>query len=206
MGIIKQKWGHCVDCEPNAKDQPLTAGRCPMHYKIYRSLVSEEKSRTRTSKLIVNERTNRIFGQPIPSSIETIQDFKKGMTPVKESETKTVEKEKKTELEKWFDYVATIIRATPFCMNCGEPIDEKYFKHASAHILPKSIFLSVSTHPMNFLVLGASCGCHPEFDHDLDKASEMKIFPLAVERFKTFEHLILEKHKHLELFKAKINF
>lgn len=202
---IKQKTGRCVDCHPEAKDQPLTAGRCPNHYKIYRSLVNEEKSRTRSSKLIINERTNRIFGQPIPSSIETIQEFKKGMTKPKESEaTHKAEKQIKTELDKWFAEIATFIKVDPFCDNCGEPIPEKYYKHASAHILPKSIFISVMTHPLNWLKLGATCGCHHEFDSSVESASKMKIFGKAVERFKTFEHLITEKHKHLDLFKSKI--
>lgn len=192
-----------MDCEPEAKDQPLTSGRCPTHYRIYRALVIEEKARTRTSKLIVNDRMNRIFAQPV-KNIETIAEFKKSMTPANEIEAKKVIKEKETELDKWFAHVATFIKADPYCENCGEEIPERYYKHASAHILPKSIFISVMTHPLNWLKLGASCGCHHEFDSSLDKACEMKIWPKAVDRFRTFEPLILETHKHLDLFKSKI--
>jgi hypothetical protein len=204
MAIIKTKWGKCVDCEEGAKDQPLTAGRCPTHYRIFRSLVSEEKSRTRSSKLIVNERMNRIFAQPIPSSIETIKEFKKNMSPAIPESVKHEAKENKSELDKWFEHVATFIKADPFCENCGEAIPEKYYKHASAHIFPKSIFASVMTHPLNWLKLGASCGCHHEFDSSIDNACQMKIWPKAVERFKTFESLITENHKYLDLFKSKI--
>jgi len=75
----------------------------------------------------------------------------------------------KTELDKWFEYVAIVIKAKPNCWNCGEYIPEQYYRHASAHIFPKAHFESVKIHPLNFLVLGASCGCHHEFDDSIDK-------------------------------------
>jgi len=107
-------------------------------------------------------------------------------------------------LKKWFDYVATVIKADPHCWNCGEFIPEQYYRHASAHIFPKSIFISVATHPFNFLVLGAGCGCHSEFDSSIDNACKMIVWNKAVIRFNSFEKLITETHKYLDLFKSRI--
>jgi len=53
-------------------------------------------------------------------------------------------------LDLWFKEVKKVIEANPHCWNCGEYIPEKYYRHASAHIFAKSLFPSVSTHPMNF--------------------------------------------------------
>jgi len=110
----------------------------------------------------------------------------------------------KGELDKWFDYVATVIKANPHCWNCGEFIPEQYYRHASAHIFPKAHFESVKTHPLNFLILGAGCGCHHEFDSSIDAACEMKVWPTAVLRFIAFENNITETHKYLGLFKSKL--
>jgi hypothetical protein len=107
-------------------------------------------------------------------------------------------------LDAWFKKAAEVIAANPHCWNCGEFIPEKYYRHASAHIFPKAHFFSVSINPNNLLVLGAGCGCHFEHDSSIEKACKMQIWPIAVERFKTFEKEIREKHKYLDLFKSKI--
>lgn len=107
---------------------------------------------------------------------------------------------KKTELDRWFDCVAAIIKIYPYCCNCGEFITEKYYRHASAHIFPKAHFPSIATHPSNYLILGAGCGCHSEFDSSIENAAKMKIWKIAVERFRLFEYTITEKHKYLNLF------
>jgi len=109
-----------------------------------------------------------------------------------------------SELDKWFEYVATIIASNPYCWECGEQIPSFYYRHASAHIFPKSIFESVSTHPFNFLVLGASCGCHGKFDSSIDNAKSMKVWDKAVSRFLVFEAQIKESHKYLDLFKNNL--
>ncbi len=54
------------------------------------------------------------------------------------------------------------------------------------------------THPNNFLILGAGCGCHAKYDGG--GMREMNVFERAVERFSTFAHLIEEKHKILHIF------
>ena len=123
----------------------------------------------------------------------------------------------KTEMDKWFDYVGTVIKANPYCWNCGAWIPDmitkdgklvptdRFYRAASAHIFPKALFPSVSKHPLNFLIISAGCGCHSDFDSSIDKAYEMPVWKIAVERFKTFESQITETHKYLDLFKSKIN-
>ncbi len=125
-------------------------------------------------------------------------------------------KQSNTELDRWFAMVATFIKANPHCWNCGEFIPDmttkdgklvptdRFYRAASAHIFPKSLFQSVATHPLNFLILGAGCGCHHEFDSSIDKACEMKVWPTSVLRFIKFEENITETHKYLDLFKSKL--
>ena len=96
----------------------------------------------------------------------------------------------------------------PFCQECGATIPKKIirgstsggYRAATAHIFPKSLFPSVAANINNRLFLGATCGCHNKTVR-LDQFVEMKVWPLAVEKFKLFEHLITEKHKYLDIFK-----
>lgn len=110
------------------------------------------------------------------------------------------EAKNRKELEQWFDNIARQIARNPKCSECGTFIPSAYYRHATAHIFPKSLFPSVATHPMNYLILGAGCGCHDK-THRLDTFSDMKVFGEAVRRFKLFEKSITEKHKYLDAFK-----
>ena len=82
-------------------------------------------------------------------------------------------KQKDLELEEWFNSKRK--EMIGICKNCGGKTqkDSKNFKNSIAHILPKSIFKSVKTHPYNFIELcfyGNSC--HTNFDNkiiDIDK-------------------------------------
>lgn len=113
-------------------------------------------------------------------------------------------KENNPELDAFFADCCRIIASNPYCSNCNAYIHPYLYKFAVAHLLPKSIFESVSTHPLNWMKLGSSCGCH-EATHTLDKFSKMPIFPFAVERFRQFEHLVTEKHKILDIFRDYAN-
>lgn len=104
------------------------------------------------------------------------------------------------EQEMWFEGIGRVIAKNPKCWECGAWIPERFFRHATAHIFPKGIFESVATHPMNYLILGAGCGCHDK-THRLDTFSDMKVFGEAVRRFRLFEQSITEKHKYLDTFK-----
>lgn len=67
------------------------------------------------------------------------------------------------------------------CMECGKTIPRIYARHATAHLLPKKLFKSVATNDLNYLILGAGCGCHDK-THRIDKLIQMKIWPEAAKR------------------------
>ena len=108
--------------------------------------------------------------------------------------------------ELWFAKIAAEIRQHPYCWECNAWIAPEYYRHASAHIFAKNEnfgFPSVATHPKNYLILGASCGCHDK-THRLDTFCKMGIWKEAVDRFKEFEGCITEKHKYLNQFKGLV--
>lgn len=108
-----------------------------------------------------------------------------------------------TELELWFRRIALEIEKNPYCWETGEYISKHDYRNATAHIFPKSIFLSVATHPMNYLILSPRNGSHDK-THRIDTFLKMKVFDIAVQRFYMFEKEIKEKHKYLDLFKEAI--
>jgi len=67
------------------------------------------------------------------------------------------------------------------CMECGAVVPRSFIRHATAHLLPKKLFKSVAVHTLNYLILGAGCGCH-EKTHRIDKFIKMKIWPEAKKR------------------------
>lgn len=109
--------------------------------------------------------------------------------------------------EQWFQ--DRMKESLPVCMNCGmeatwllQPEYEKIWRACQAHILPKrkTQFPSIATHPSNHLVLfpvwgGHLCGCHDEYDSGWYNATTMRVWPIAVERFKQFEKSIAPKER-----------
>lgn len=131
----------------------------------------------------------KLFGKPVKE--------KKRYTIPKKSQKK-IEQEKlekqvgkpssKLELDKWFDDILLEQtkgqrRGGTVCMECGCWIPTEYIRHATAHLLPKKLFKSVATHPLNYLILGAGCGCHAKTDR-VDKFITMKVWPEAARRIK----------------------
>jgi hypothetical protein len=108
-----------------------------------------------------------------------------------------------TELELWFRRIALGIERSPYCWETGDYISARDYRSATSHIFPKAIFKSISTHPMNFLVLSPRNGSHDK-THRIDTFSQMKVFPIAIERFYLFEKEITEQHKYLDLFREAI--
>lgn len=104
----------------------------------------------------------------------------------------------KNKLDKWFEYIASLIKANPKCENCGKTIPKQYYKHASHHLFAKSVYEELSCNVFNYAILGANC-CH-DAAHTVSKLKEMKVFPKVVERYKKFRHLITTKHKFETLF------
>lgn len=97
--------------------------------------------------------------------------------------------DRKQSLNEWFSGIAEKHLIEDFrgigceCLECGEWIPSEYIRHATAHLLPKKLFHSVETHELNYLILGAGCGCHNKTDR-LDLFVKMKVWPEAARRIK----------------------
>lgn len=120
----------------------------------------------------------------------------------KKKEEKKLQKPAKDLLNDWFNEIEEKEwqNGKCNCWNCGEVILKPFARTAIAHILPKrkNQFPSVATQPMNYLILGAGCGCHNEFDTSWSDASKMQVWKKAVERFLIFQHAIsAEEFKRL---------
>lgn len=101
-------------------------------------------------------------------------------------------------MQAWFDMLAKVIDLHPYCENCNAFIPRKFYRAATAHVVPKRKeygFPSVATHKDNFLVLGAGCGCHSKYDSDWESAAQMKIWSKAVEKFKLIYPFIAAPEK-----------
>lgn len=179
--LAATKFGDCSQC--GATQTPVI--------KVAKSLYCVSCHKNNKTKVQIEKAQAKQKVQRSLSSLKSISENKELV-------------ENKTELNKWFEYVGTVIKANPNCWNCGEWIPDKYYRHASAHIFPKALFPSVATHPINFLILGAGCGCHHEFDSSIEKACKMQVWKKSVSRFKEFEDKITETHKYLDNFKSKI--
>lgn len=94
---------------------------------------------------------------------------------------------------------AKTIAKTERCWECNEYISKYDYRNSTGHIFPKSLFPSVADNIWNFVIVGNRCGCHHK-THTLATFSQMSIFPVAVQRYMKFGHLITEKHKYLDLF------
>src|SRR3990167_10740419 len=99
------------------------------------------------------------YHQVLRTDRDTRTIFQKHMDKVKGKEIEIDE----TELQKWF--ADKMENSARFCENCRQSLqhyNEKDWHGSQHHILEKSLYPSVSTDPINHLVLGKWC-CHPQW-------------------------------------------
>lgn len=114
---------------------------------------------------------------------------------------KVLNDKEKTEKQKLDEFYSRIALRMPYnCENCNQPLQafNKFAKRScAAHILPKSLFPSISTNEDNILFMGAGflggCHCHDTFDSDANTRSKMKVFPIALERFEKLKQYLTNK-------------
>lgn len=121
-------------------------------------------------------------GRPLPEKkvYKLNQVSEKRKAKLKEQENLGSE----SALDKWFEEIEKRHcgeHGFTHCMECGAVVPRSFIRHATAHLLPKKLFKSVANHPLNYLILGAGCGCHDK-THRIDKFIKMKVWPLAKER------------------------
>lgn len=97
----------------------------------------------------------------------------------------------KLALDKWYADIANehLLNGSAICQECGAVIPASFMRHATAHLLPKKLFKSVAVHPLNYLILGAGCGCH-EKTHRIDTFIKMSIWPEAKIRINEMRPLL----------------
>lgn len=98
-----------------------------------------------------------------------------------DAEEKKARGEEATDLQKWYQKIMDSEEAK--CWETGERIDknDKFGWHGSvAHILPKELFPSVETHPMNYMILKMWGGTHGQYDSSWENAAKMKVWPYAL--------------------------
>lgn len=88
-------------------------------------------------------------------------------------------------LERWFNDRRK--EMTGRCMHCGGKScknNPDYWLFSIAHILPKRLFKSVATHPLNWIELCYfSPSCHANFDNYAIDITELNCYDTVIERF-----------------------
>jgi hypothetical protein len=133
------------------------------------------------------ERGRRKLGIDPPLS------FKKEKKPLRRIKSG---KSKDTSLKNW--YKDKMKNEKPVCWETGNKINknDKLGWHGSiAHILPKSLFPSVATHPKNYMVLDMWGGVHAQYDRNWKSASKMKIWKYATGVIKELYPILTAEEK-----------
>lgn len=102
----------------------------------------------------------------------------------------------KSDLVKWYETIMNSEEGK--CWETGERIDkrDKMGWHGSiAHVLPKDLFPSTATHPMNYMILKMWGGTHGQYDSSWENASKMKVWPYACRIFNILYPLLTREEK-----------
>ena len=157
--LPKTKWGNCsqcsnTDCAVSKVGKVLFCMNCHKSNKA-KAQMQKAKLKSNTRSLINTDANNKMIEQ---------------------------DKLSKAELDLWF--MAKMKESPRKCQNCNKDLsnlNDTDWKGSQHHILEKSIFKSVKTHPNNHLVLGRWC-CHPQVHTSMKNASKMNVFSLANEK------------------------
>ena len=88
------------------------------------------------------------------------------------------------ELQRWFEERRKEMGGK--CLHCGGKSSKgtSQYKCSVAHILPKRLFKSVATHPLNWIELCFwNSSCHTNYDNYTLDITELNCFDLVIERF-----------------------
>jgi len=89
------------------------------------------------------------------------------------------------ELDRWFKERRKEMSGK--CSNCGNPScknSDQYFKHSIGHILPKRLFKSVKTHPLNWIELCFwNNSCHTNLDNNTLDITELNCYNEFIDKF-----------------------
>lgn len=155
-------FGKCPDCKDGRSVRLWGTGTCYHHFK------NPPKKGDKASKATVEE--------------------------VKAIAYAVLVKPTKQQLDAWFlsrAYERPRVCEEPGCSHELLAAYGWQMKATICHIVPKRHFWSVALHPLNRLYL-CKTPHHDDYDSSWDKATQMHVWPLAVERFQVFMHLITD--------------
>jgi len=138
----------------------------------------------------------------LPKTKKVYKIPKKSVKKLKqEAEEKTVaNKGGGSELDRWFQ--SRRKEMTGICAHCGEKSSkqqDQWYRASIAHLLPKRLFKSIATHPLNWVEL---CfwekNCHANFDNNTLDIIEMNCYDLMIERFiAMYPDIDPKEHKYI---------
>lgn len=207
MGYLPtSKFGDCTQC-PAKNVACVKVGKnlvCIPCHRNNKSTIQIQKANQRDHKRAelvkgMSPKNKRELKNRVKSKVRSLisrPDNLEGLGRVKEAEMKLY----------WMLAINELAK-NPFCQECGAVIPNKkqnwttgvmeetnvFYRAATAHVLPKRDnygFPSVASNPNNRLFLGSGCGCHQRYDKSWEDAAQMKVFPIAIEKFKLLYPLI----------------
>jgi hypothetical protein len=101
-----------------------------------------------------------------------------------------------SELQKW--YAKIMQDETAKCWETGEAInkqDKRGWHGSIAHILCKSQYPTVATHPLNYMILKMWGGTHGQYDSSWENAAKMKVWPYALKVINVLYPLLTREEK-----------
>jgi len=127
---------------------------------------------------------------------------------IKNRTEKTTEKrrEERSDYPEFFKrHIEYIKENNTCCAECGDKLRGE--SSNIAHVVSKSLNPEVATHQENFLFL---CGlfsknnCHAFFDSNFSNREKMKVFSLAVEKYKLFKDQVKNITKEVLLYEKNL--
>jgi hypothetical protein len=131
----------------------------------------------------------------ILSRLQNAREKKEKKAPTKAGKAKATEGI--MSLDEWFKEGDRL--STGKCRHCGGRTckgDPLYFKHSQAHLLPKRLFPSVATNPLNRIELCFwNNNCHGNYDNGTLDMKDMNCFDEMIEKFIILYPLIDKKER-----------
>lgn len=183
------KWGDCTQCT-NKDCACVKVGKNLVCLQCHRKNKGQQQIQRATERDKQRRQATSSTQQNQSSKVRSLISSIKNKEVVGDN---IGDKVQQAQMDLFWLTAAREIDKNPRCWECGVFIPSKFYRAATAHVLPKRKeygFPSMAGNLNNYLVLGAGCGCHFRYDSCWEKAAQMKVFALAIEKFKILYPLI----------------
>jgi hypothetical protein len=134
--------------------------------------IREDRDKPKEKKIY---RLNRVSPKTLERKAKESEDIEKGKELTAGG----------ADLKRWFEDRRKEL--TGICAHCGGRSckdSDQYWKFSIAHILPKNLFISVRTHPLNYIELCFfNSSCHTNFDNKTLDIMDLNCFDTVISRF-----------------------